>query len=58
MLKDLEYLKGFLVSVEKKLSNERFVQNAKPDVVEVERKKKADAEDKIKAIEESLASLS
>jgi valyl-tRNA synthetase len=58
MLKDLEYLKGFLVSVEKKLSNERFVQNAKPEVVEVERKKKADAEDKIKAIEESLASLS
>jgi valyl-tRNA synthetase len=58
MLKDLEYLKGFLLSVEKKLSNERFVQNAKPEVVEVERKKKADAEDKIKAIEESLASLS
>jgi valyl-tRNA synthetase len=58
MLKDLEYLKGFLASVEKKLSNERFVQNAKPEVVEVERKKKADAEDKIKAIEESLASLS
>jgi valyl-tRNA synthetase len=58
MLKDLEYLKGFLASVEKKLTNERFVQNAKPEVVEVERKKKADAEDKIKAIEESLASLS
>jgi valyl-tRNA synthetase len=57
LLKDLDYLKGFLVSVEKKLSNERFVQNAKPEVVEVERKKKADAEDKIKAIEESLASL-
>jgi valyl-tRNA synthetase len=57
LLKDLDYLKGFLVSVEKKLSNERFVQNAKPEVVEVERKKKADAEDKIRAIEESLASL-
>lgn len=55
--KDLDYLKGFLLSVEKKLSNERFVQNAKPDVVEIERKKKADAEAKIKAIEESLASL-
>jgi valyl-tRNA synthetase len=57
LLKDLEYLKGFLLSVEKKLSNERFVQNAKPEVVDVERKKKADAEEKIKAIEESLANL-
>ncbi len=54
LLKDLEYLKGFLVSVEKKLSNERFVQNAKPEVVEAERKKKADAEEKIRAIEDSL----
>lgn len=57
LLKDLDYLKGFLVSVEKKLGNERFVQNAKPEVVDVERKKKADAEAKIRAIEESLASL-
>ena len=56
--KDLEYQKGFLISVEKKLSNERFVQNAKPEVIEIERKKKADAEAKIKAIEESLSSLS
>jgi valyl-tRNA synthetase len=55
--KDLDYLKGFLVSVEKKLSNERFVQNAKPEVIEIERKKKADAEEKIKLIEESLAAL-
>ncbi len=55
--KDLEYQKGFLISVEKKLGNERFVQNAKPEVIEVEKKKKADAEAKIKAIEESLASL-
>jgi valyl-tRNA synthetase len=55
--KDLEYHKGFLISVEKKLSNERFVQNAKPEVVEIERKKKADAEAKIRAIEESLSSL-
>ncbi|MBL0335207.1 MAG: valine--tRNA ligase [Chitinophagaceae bacterium] len=54
MEKDLEYLKGFLVSVEKKLSNERFVQNAKPEVIEAERKKKVDAESKIKVIEESL----
>ncbi len=55
--KDLDYLKGFLVAVEKKLSNERFVQNAKPDVIDIERKKKADAEAKIKVIEESLAGL-
>ncbi|HTD94450.1 MAG TPA: class I tRNA ligase family protein, partial [Chitinophagaceae bacterium] len=55
--KDLDYFKGFLVSVEKKLGNERFVSNAKPEVVDVERKKKADAEAKIKAIEESLLAL-
>jgi valyl-tRNA synthetase len=55
--KDLDYLKGFLTSVDKKLSNEKFVSNAKPEVVESERKKKADAEEKIKVIEESLASL-
>jgi valyl-tRNA synthetase len=57
LIKDLEYQKGFLTSVEKKLSNERFVQNAKPEVVESEKKKKSDAEAKIKAIEESLGSL-
>ncbi|MGE5519745.1 MAG: valine--tRNA ligase, partial [Candidatus Dadabacteria bacterium] len=55
--KELEYQKGFLQSVEKKLSNERFVQNAKAEVVEVERKKKADAEQKIKTLEESLRGL-
>lgn len=55
--KDLDYLKGFLVSVDRKLSNEKFVHNAKPEVIETERKKKADAEAKIKLIEESLASL-
>lgn len=55
--KDLDYLKGFLISVDKKLGNERFVQNAKPEVIEIERKKKADAEAKIKTIEESLALL-
>lgn len=57
MLKELEYLKGFLGSVTKKLSNERFVQNAKPEVVDVERKKAADAEAKIKTLEESLSLL-
>lgn len=55
--KDLDYLKGFLISVEKKLGNERFIQNAKPEVIEIERKKKADAEAKIKVIEDSLAAL-
>lgn len=55
--KELAYLQGFLISVEKKLSNERFVQSAKPEIVDVERKKKEDAEAKIKVITESLASL-
>ncbi|MDQ6609497.1 MAG: valine--tRNA ligase [Bacteroidota bacterium] len=55
--KELEYHKGFLFSVEKKLSNERFVQNAKAEVVDAERKKKSDAEQKIKALEESLGNL-
>ena len=55
--KDLEYQKGFLVSVEKKLGNEKFVQNAKPEIIANEQKKKADAEAKIKALQESLASL-
>lgn len=54
LLKELGYLKGFLESVNKKLGNERFVQNAKPEVIELERRKKADVEIKIKAIEESL----
>ncbi|GAB2809677.1 valine--tRNA ligase [Ferruginibacter profundus] len=57
LLKDLEHQKGFLVSVEKKLSNEKFVANAKPEVLALEQKKKADALSRIKAIEESLASL-
>jgi valyl-tRNA synthetase len=52
--KELARLKGFLESVNKKLSNERFVQNAKPEVVAVERKKQEDALAKIKTIEESL----
>jgi len=55
-LKELNYLKGFLASVNKKLENERFVQNAKPEVVDLERRKKEDAEIKIKALEESLGS--
>ena len=55
--KDLDHLKGFLQSVNKKLGNEKFVQNAKPEVIAIEKKKKADAEEKIKLIEESLSTL-
>ncbi|MBS1947745.1 MAG: valine--tRNA ligase [Bacteroidetes bacterium] len=57
LLKDLEYQKGFLQSVMKKLSNERFVQNAKPEIIALEQKKKTDAEAKIKALEGSLANM-
>jgi len=55
--KEKEYLEGFLKSVNAKLSNERFVQNAKPEVVEIEQKKRADAEAKLKMLEENLAAL-
>src|SRR5690606_1588661 len=55
--KELEYHQGFLTSVNKKLSNERFVQNAPEQVVALEKKKQADAEAKIKALEEQLAGL-
>jgi valyl-tRNA synthetase len=55
--KELAHLKGFLISVEKKLSNEKFVANAKPEVLAIENKKKADAEEKIGIIEESLKGM-
>ncbi|MFM2136034.1 MAG: hypothetical protein RL021_1434 [Bacteroidota bacterium] len=55
--KELEYNQGFLRSVQAKLANERFVSNAKPDIVENERKKLADAEAKIRVIEDQLAAL-
>ncbi len=58
LLKDLEHQKSFLTSVDKKLSNEKFVQNAKPEVLALEQKKKADAEARIQTIEESLATIS
>lgn len=54
---EIKYLKGFLISVDKKLSNEKFVANAKPEVVEIERKKQKDAQDKIALLEEKLKSL-
>ncbi len=57
LTKELEYLQGFLKSVDAKLSNERFVQNAKPEIIANERNKKADAESKINSITESLRAL-
>ena len=55
--KELAYYKGFLVSVDKKLGNEKFVQNAKPEVLEAEVRKKNDALEKIRILEESLTLL-
>ncbi len=57
LMKDIDYNKGFLKSVQSKLANERFVSNAKPEVVDSERKKEADALNKIKTLEEQLGML-
>ena len=54
---ELSYARGFLNSVMKKLGNERFVQNAPANVIETERKKKADTESKIKSLEEKISEL-
>ena len=54
---DLAHQQGFLRSVMAKLSNERFVANAKPEIVELERKKKADAESRIASLEEAIKAL-
>jgi valyl-tRNA synthetase len=54
---DIIYYQGFLESVAKKLGNERFVANAKPEVVDAERKKQADAESKIASLKEGIASM-
>jgi len=54
---ELDYTEGFLKSVQKKLSNERFVNNAPEQVVAVEKKKQSEAEAKIETIKASLASL-
>lgn len=54
---ELKYLKGFLISVEKKLSNEKFVSGAPAQVVEMERKKQKDAQEKIAILEEKLKTL-
>lgn len=55
--KDLDYSLGFKKSTEAKLSNERFVQNAKPEIIEKERQKLLDVETKIKALGDALAKL-
>jgi len=57
LVKELEYTRGFLNSVDKKLSNERFVKGAPAQVLEKEWQKKADAEGKIKALEQSIAAI-
>ena len=57
LTQELEYTKGFLNSVMKKLSNERFVKNAPEQVIANERKKQSDAEAKIKTIEEQLSAI-
>ena len=57
LAEELKYQQGFLASVVKKLSNESFVSKAPAKVIEMERKKQADAESKIKSIEESIAAL-
>jgi valyl-tRNA synthetase len=55
--KELEYTKGFVASIEKKLSNERFVQNAPEKVIEMERQKLADGKAKINLLQESIGNL-
>jgi valyl-tRNA synthetase len=55
---EVKRLQGFMAGIQKKLSNERFVSNAPAAVVELERKKLADAESKIAALQETIKSLS
>jgi valyl-tRNA synthetase len=57
MEKEIAYHEGFLHGVMTKLSNERFVANAKPEIVELERKKPADAEQKIKSLQVGINQL-
>ena len=54
---EIKYYEGFLATVQKKLSNAQFVANAKPEVVELERKKQSDAETKLKSLKENLEKL-
>jgi valyl-tRNA synthetase len=54
---EIDYTVGFINSIQKKLTNEKFVQNAPPDLLEKERKKLMDGETRLKSLEESLQSL-
>ena len=54
---DLAHQQGFLRGVMAKLGNERFVANAKPEIVALEQKKKSDAESRIAALEEAIRAL-
>ncbi len=58
IIKELEYLQGFLFSVCKKLDNEKFIQSAPANVIDLEKTKKADAQSKINSLQERLAELS
>jgi valyl-tRNA synthetase len=57
MEEELKYYRGFLVSVMKKLDNEKFVNNASQQIVDAERKKQADAEARIRVLDEQLENL-
>jgi len=57
LIHELNYTRGFLASVEKKLSNERFVANAPKKVIDLEQKKASDAREKIFLIEKNLESF-
>jgi valyl-tRNA synthetase len=57
MEEEIKYLQGFLASVEKKLGNEKFVANAKPEIIENERKKKSDTESKIATLKANIETL-
>jgi valyl-tRNA synthetase len=54
---EIEYYKGFIESVNKKLSNEKFVANAKPEILANERRKMEDGQSKLQSLEESLSKL-
>lgn len=57
VLRELDYTKGFLISVQKKLENERFIAGAKPEIVELEKRKQTDALVRIKILEKQLQNL-
>ena len=56
-MKELGYHRGFLIAVDKKLMNAKFIASAPPAVIELEKRKKADAESKIKMLEKNLSRL-